>query len=218
MARENLYCTPADVYALGSKRGSFANEGRLAQSVDASAGEIELGDHGFSTGDPCSFRAEGAGASLPSPLVTGVGYFVIRRTADRFAVSTTAGGAALVLGSTSYHVIVGSPLPIEDAIWKASRLLDDSLPSLLVPLVAPIPPTIVVTAAELAAASLGVFTNPEVKSFAVLLDMAQKRAAAWAKAKSVRPADGQTHTQLAIGSVAVGGGAVSPWRRYGGIR
>lgn len=217
MSYSDLYCTPADVYAVGAKRGSFSNDGRLAQSVDAAAGEIELGEHGLATGDPCSFRAEGSGASLPSPLSTGVTYYAISRTPDRFSVSATAGGPALVLGSTSAHVIVVTPLPIEAAIWKASRLLDDALPSLLVPLVPPIPGTIVITTAELAAGSLGVFTNPEVKSFTALLDACQKRTALWAKGKAIRPAEGQTPTRQAVGSVAVGGGTASPWRRFGGI-
>lgn len=209
------YCTQADLYRYALPKGSVPNPGRLVSSASASANTIALGEHGFSTGDPCSFRSE-AGGSLPSPLQAGVTYYAIVVDGDSFSVALTPSGSAIDLTTAGSRFVVIAPLPIESVIAWAERLIDDMLPAHLVPLADPVPDIVVMTCAELAAGKLVAGSGAASKSITEIVDAATRRVQRWAKGVPLRGAPATSHANLACSATA-GYRDSRGWRRFGGL-
>jgi len=213
---ENRYCDPADLHDFGLPRGAIPNPGRLAGSVSAASNTIELDGHGFALGDAVAFRAE-SGGTLSSPLAAGVTYYAIPVTDDAFSVSTTLGGAALDILTNGLGVIVIAPLPILQSIEWASRLIDDMLPAHVVPLVAPYPPLVRMTCAELAAGKLVGSSGATSKSLTEMVDYARTRLTRWAKGVPIRgenaPKAANLSTAAALPYLDSRG-----WNRFGGTQ
>lgn len=209
------YCEPANLYQYGLPRGGLPNEGRLAGSVSVALNSIELDGHGFATDDTVRFRAE-AGGSLPSPIAAETDYYVITVNDDRFSVSASIGGSAVDFTTAGSRVIVIAPLPLASACTWASRVLDDMLPAAVVPLTAPYPEIVVMTAAELAIWKLGTYTGAQSKSLTEMVDFAQKRIARWAKGAPVRGANAPESANLSASATANFTDSRG-WSRYGGI-
>lgn len=214
------YCVESDLYDFGLPRGGIPNPARLAAEPPASVSSnaIELDGHGFALNDPVSFRAE-AGGSLPSPLVAGTTYYAIPAGEGYFQVAATSGGAAIDLTTTGSGVVVLTPLPIDAAIEFASALIDDMLPSHVVPLTAPYPPIVVMTCAELAAAKLAARSGSASVSLTAMADAARKRLERWAQGVPLRGTNtaAQIPTNLAqVGSLTAPPIDVRGWRRWGG--
>lgn len=208
------YCTASDLYGYGVPRGSIPNPGRLIVAVDTTAHTLELGEHGFSDGDPVTFRAE-SGGSLPAPLVAGTTYYAIEISDSLFQVAATDGGAAVLLATEGSRIVAIAPLPIAKAIAYASGVIDDSVPAQVVPIENP-PAIIVATCAELAAAKLGYFAGAVGKTLADVLDAAQKRLDRWAAGAAVRGAGGQTSAASAA-SASVPYDDPTGWSRFGSL-
>lgn len=210
-----FYCDEPDLYAFGLPRGGLPNAARLAGTVSVAGNWIGIDGHGFATNDTVLFRAE-AGGTLPSPIVDGTEYFAIRLTDGRFQIAAAVNGAALDLTTTGSRVLVIAPLPIASAIVWASSVIDDMLPAHVVPLVAPFPEIIRITAAELACGKLGTFTGAKSASLTELVDAARKRVERWAKGIPIRGTNAPPSANLA-------GSATAPyldargWAQYGGL-
>lgn len=211
------YCAKSDLYLFGLPRGSIPNPGRNVLDVDSTANSITLGDHGFDAGDLVSFRAE-MGGSLPAPLVAGVSYYVLALTDDTFQVSSSEGGPALDLTTTGEGIVVYTRLPVDAAIAKGARVIDQALVNHAVPLTAPYPELVVMTNAELAAGYLGYFSGGTSKSLADMTATANKRIEAWARGVTVRGENNAPteRTNLAA-SAAVPYQDSRGWGRFGGI-
>lgn len=211
------YCVRADLYLFGLPRGSIPNPGRNVLSVDSAANSFALGDHAFETGDLVSFRAE-LGGTLPAPLVAGVSYYAVALTEDTFQVAATSGGSAVDLTTAGSEVMVYSRLPVDSAIAKGARVIDQALIGHAVPLTAPYPELVVMTNAELAAGFLGYFSGGTSKSLADMTAAAQKRIDAWAKGVVVRGANNAPteRTNLAA-SASIPYQDRRGWGRHGGI-
>ena len=209
------YCTDRDLYDYGLPRNAAASEGRLVGTISTSADTIELGSHGYTGGEAVTFRAE-AGGSLPSPLVAGVTYYALPVDEWQFQVATTEGGAAIDLTTAGSNVVVVTESPREAAREWATAVLDDMLPAHVVPLEAPYPTIVRMTAAELANAKLGY--SPDNKTLSDLLDAAQARLKRWASGVPVRGENAPEPANLCASSaVAVGVADTRGWRRFGGI-
>ena len=209
------YCVAADLYSWGLPRGALPNPGRLVDSVSSSANTVSLDVHGFEAGDPVSFRAE-SGGSLPAPLVAGTTYYAVPVSGDVFSVAATAGGEAIDFSSAGARIIVIAPLPIASAIAFGAALIDDMLPGHVLPLIAPYPPLIVMTNAELAAGKLLARTGSASKSLTEIVDQARKRLERWALGIPVRGENVQTPANLAA-SASVPYADPRGWNRWGGI-
>jgi hypothetical protein len=193
------------LWDFGVPRGGIPNAGRLAPEPPASVSSnaIELDGHGFASGDPVSFRAEGGG-SLPLPLVEGTTYYAIPVGQNHFQVAASAGGAAIDLTTAGEGVVVLEPLPTEAAREYATALIYDMLPAHAVPLAEPYPPIVVMTCAELAAAKLAARSGSASVSLAATADAARKRLERWAQGVPLRGTGSaeQTPTNLAQSAVA----------------
>lgn len=209
------YCSASKLYDYGLPRGSIPNPGRIAESVDASADSITLGEHGFSAGDRVRFRAE-AGGSLPTGLSAGVEYYAIPLTDSTFSVSLTDGGAAVDLSSAGARVKVIAPLPLDAAITWASRLVDDMLPAALVPLTLPVPPIVEMTTAELAIWKISTRAGSVPKSLGDIFDLAKKRLERWATGVPIRGENAPEPAGLAA-SASVPYLDPRGWNRFGGL-
>jgi len=209
------YCDPADLYTYGLPRGSAPSSGRLAGTVSTADDTIELDGHGLSDGDAVSFRAE-AGGALPSPLVEGESYFALAVDEYRFQVSATEGGAAIPLETAGSRIVVITPSPIAAAIRWASRLIDDMLPAHVVPLEAPYPEIVRMTAAELAASKLLALAGTSSKTLTEIADAAKKRLERWGRGVPIRGDHAPPAANLAARATA-GFTDTRGWRQYGGI-
>lgn len=207
------YCSRSDLYDFGVPRGAIPNPGRLALSVLASTDRIKLDVHGFETGTPVTFRAE-SGGSLPPELVEGATYYTIEVNEAEFSVSATEGGAPLNFSVNGTRVLVISPLPVAARIAWASRLIDDMLPAHLVPLTAPVPEIVRITAAELAAYGLGYGQGAVSKTLTELVDVARKRLERWAAGVPIRGENAPEPAGLAA-SASVPYSDARGWNRYG---
>jgi hypothetical protein len=211
------YCTVADLYNFGLPRGSLPNPGRQASSVDASTNAFTLADHGFATGDVCTLRAE-AGGSLPAPLVAATEYYVRELTPDVFELAATDGGAAINLTTAGSRVLVIARLNREAAILFGAALIDDMLPAHTVPLMAPYPPIVTMTNAELAIWKLTQHTGSGTASLIAMVDAARARLERWGKGVPLRGTntDAQGRAQLSASASAP---YTDPrgWNRYGGL-
>lgn len=207
------YCAQGDLYAFGLPRGAVPNPGRVVDAANASTDTIPLGEHGFATGDPVSFRAD-ANGSLPAPLVEGVGYFAIATTDEAFSVSASPGGAVIDLTTAGEGIVVIAPLPIAGAIAWASRIIDENAPAHLVPFSLPVPEIVKMTCAELAAGKL--LSGSQSKSLADMVDAAVKRLAKWAAGVPIRGENAPAPANLAT-SASVPFNDSRGWQQFGGI-
>lgn len=207
------YCAVSKLYDYGLPRGSLANPGRIAASVDSVADSIELDQHGFSDGDRVRFRAE-ANGSLPTGLSAGVDYYALPLTESTFSVSLTDGGGAVDLSSTGARVKVIAPLPLDAAISWASRLVDDMLPAALVPLALPVPPIVEMTTAELAIWKISTRGGSVPKSLGEVFDFAKKRLERWAMGVPIR---GENAPEPAGLAASLPRSDPSGWDRFGGL-
>lgn len=214
------YCEESDVYSYGLPRASVANPGRLAQSADPSTNTITLNVHGFAEGSAVRFRADAAGGSLPGGIAEGTTYYVQIVDADRFRVSTTAGGSVVDITSAGLRLIVIPDLTLTPEIEWASALIDDALPAHLVPLEAPYPPIVRMTCAELAARKRMVMQGAVSESVATFADEAIKRVQRWAKGVPLRGENvtNERRANLAASSASAPRADRSGWGRFGGIR
>lgn len=210
------YCVASDLYAHGLPRGAVANPARLAASALASTDEITLDEHGLEADQRVTFRTEGDDGALPAPLVEGTTYYAIPRTDSTFALAATAGGSAINLTADGENVLVVVPLPIAESIAWASRVIDESLPEHVVPLVAPYPEIVVMTCAELAAGKLSGRDGFVAKPLADIVDAATKRLARWAAGVPIRGENAPEPAGLAVT-------ATTPyldsrgWNKFGGL-
>lgn len=78
-----------EVYTVGS--------GRASDIVSISGNTITSTAHGFSNGNVVYITASN---TVPSPLVSGVGYYVVSATTDTLQLALTNGGAAITLTDT----------------------------------------------------------------------------------------------------------------------
>jgi len=213
------YCVRSDLHSFGLPRGTIPNQGRLVLSVDVATNAMALGDHEFSTGDPLVFRAE-MGGSMPAPLVAGTRYYAIALTDGTFQVSAAQSGAAIDLTSAGSELLVASPLPIDESIAWGAAIIDQALVAHAVPLVAPFPPIVVMTNAELAAAKLGLFSGGTSKSLTDLMASATARLQTWAAGIPVRGENAQGgHTNLATSAktFASADSRAAQWSRSGAL-
>jgi hypothetical protein len=209
------YCNPADLISYGLPRGALSNPGRMAASASASTNTIALDQHGFALNDQVTVRAEGGG-SLPAPLVAGVTYYAIPVNESAFSVAATSGGAAIDFTAAGARIVVVAPVPVQAAIDFGAELINDVIPHLL-PLVAPYPPIVVMTNAELAIGKLMTVTGSGSKSLGEMVDVARKRLERWSAGAQVRGANAQPSANLAS-TVAATTAAASDcrgWRRWG---
>ena len=146
------YCTDQDLYRHGLPRGALANGGRLVAAISTSTGVYTLDGHGFgASGDrtPVTFSVE-AGGTLQGSIAAGTTYYAEAVTDSTFQVYAAAsGGSAMVPGTAGSLVVVIPALDLSDIREGVSRLIDDHLPGLAVPLEAPYPAVIRKIAAEL---------------------------------------------------------------------
>ncbi len=168
---------------MGLPRGGLVNPARLADGISVATSAITLGGHGFDLNAPLSLRAEALGA-LPVPLAEGVTYYAIPLNDDVFQLAATISGAAVTLLTSGDRVLVVAPVPIDVAIEWGAALIDDNLPAHVLPLVAPYPPIIAFTNAELAIGKL--MNGSASKSLADMVDAAVKRLAKWASGVPLR--------------------------------
>jgi hypothetical protein len=213
------YCDEADVYAHGLQAGSVPSPARLVvQGADVAANTISLDSHGFRLDAEVMFRADQiGGASLPSPLVSGVTYYAIPVTSRAFRVAASPGGAAIDLTTAGARVLVVTPVPVDAAIEWASRLLDDVLPAHVVPIdVGNVPEVVRFTCAELAGWKLAARAGTTSVSLSAIYDAARKRLDRWASGVPVRGAPEAPRAGL---SAISGGSRRDPlgWRKYGGL-
>lgn len=147
------YASIADLPKFGFPRGLLSNPAREIASIDAAGDVFTLDGHGFADDDVVTFRVEDGG-TLPSPLVAGTSYYAIGLTDSTFQVASTAGGAALNIGSGGLRVLVAASIvPMLEALLEQnSRLFDSYLPAHEVPLEEPIPTVAVACVAQLTAA------------------------------------------------------------------
>lgn len=209
------YCTTADLFANGLARGALANPGRLSSSVNATLNTIQLDQHGLALNDAFTLRAEGVG-SLPAPLVAGVTYYAIPVNDASFSVAATVGGSAIDLTTPGARIVVCVPINYAAAIAQGAALIDDMLPAHLVPLVAPYPPIIVLTNAELAIARLMQGTGSASKSLGDMLTEARKRLADWSRGRPLRGENVPPAANVAV-SATVPYSDARGWSRFGGL-
>jgi len=183
-------------------------------SVDVANDAIVLDDHGFDTGSVVTFRAESGGA-VCSPLIAGVTYYAIAIDETRFSVSASVGGLAISLTLAGSRMLAISPISFASAIEWADRLIDDMLPSAVVPLTAPVSPTVRMTSAELAAWKILSLTGGASKPLSEMFDFAKKRLDRWAKGAPIRGTNAPAPAGLAISGASMTAARVS-FGRYGG--
>ncbi len=209
------YCVAADVYTFALPRGALANPARPVASVSAGGNTISLDLHGFSLNDPVSFRAE-AGGTLPAPLVAGTTYYAIPVSDSVFSVAAAADGAAIDLTTAGTRVVVIDQLPMAAAIEWGAAMINDMLPAHVIPLVAPYPPIVVMTNAELAGGKLLARQGSASKSLTEIADQARKRLERWAAGAPIRGENAPEPASLAASATAPVSDARG-WNRWGGI-
>lgn len=161
------YCTDQDLYRHGLPRGALANGGRLVAAINTTSGIYTLDGHGFgdsSDRTPVTFAVE-AGGTLQGGVSAGTTYYAEALTDATFkAYAAASGGSAMVPGTAGSLVVVVPVLDLSDIREGVSRLIDDYLPGLAVPLEAPYPAVIRKIASELCIARVyrGTGQNSEV--------------------------------------------------------
>lgn len=197
------YCTVSDLSSYGLQPGALSNPARHVYSVTAGTDVITADNHGLSDGDEVTFRVDAVGGSLPSPLVAGDTYYVIRVTDSRFSVSSTPGGSAIDLTTAGENVLVASPINYIAAIEFGSEVINNSLPAHIVPIDESAIPTIVrMTCAELAIGKLMSKYGSAPATLSAAVDAAQKRIERWAKGVPVRGVNSPPRAQLSRAATA----------------
>jgi len=204
------------LFSYGLPRGALANPARLAASVSASANAFSLDQHGFALNDQITVRADSLGGALPAPLVAGVTYYAIPLNASAFSVAATPGGAAIDLTTNGTRVLVTTPTPDAAAIAWATAIVDDMLPAHIVPLVAPYPPIVTMTVAELAVGKLVGITGSSSKSIGEMVDAARKRLERWSNGIPLRGENVPAHANTAVSATAPYRDCRG-WSRWGGL-
>jgi hypothetical protein len=212
------YCEISDLFANGLPRGALANAGRLVAGgggASISANTIPLDQHGLSLNDQFTLRAEGGG-SLPAPLVAGTTYYAIPVNDGAFSVAAAADGAAIDLTTPGARILVVVGINYAAAIAYGAALIDDMLPAHLVPLVAPFPPIVTMTCAELAIGKLLQGSGSASKSMGLCVDEARKRLADWARGRPLRGANVPPAANVSV-SATVPYRDGRGWSRFGGL-
>lgn len=190
------YATRADIFKYALTKGQLANTAREADSVSASGDTVSLDSHGFVTDDPIVLRAA-EGGSMPSPLVEGTTYYVIRETDATFKVAAVPGGDAINITTAGSNLIVSGDLPFDDVLEARSRFVDGFIPH-LVPLDSPYPVAIVEVTALLAGARLlamsGVSSDIVKEMEKGAIDQLQR----WAKGQPIRDAGTTASSNKAV--------------------
>jgi hypothetical protein len=210
------YATESDLYDFGMARGAVPNPARLIAAISVSLDEFTLDEHGLAEDQPVTLRAQAQGL-MPSPVVAGTTYYAKPTGDSTFQLRPTPGDAALEITSTGSLVLLMIPLPIESALEWGARVIDDMLPAHVVPLVAPYPPIVTITNAELAAWKLSGLKGSSSKSLSETVDAAQKRILRWAAGVPVRGVDaGEQKRDNLAASATVPFSDSRGWGRFGG--
>jgi len=205
------YSTVSDLYDFGVPRGATPNPGRNLDSLVSSVATLDV--HGFTTGDPISFRAIG---TMPSGLVAGTTYYAEAVTESTFKVRATPTGSALSIGVAADPIVVIAPLNTDAAITWADAMVDDMLTDQTVPL-SPVPQIIRITSAELAAFRLVGSRSAQSRSLTDIMDRAQKRLDRWLAGRPVTGTADDTRDNLAVADTTPTTGASDGWARWGGL-
>jgi len=185
----------------------------MVESVSTVDDALELDAHGFALGTEVQFRAAGGGG-LPVPLSHAVKYYASPVDDWRFQISLAPGGVAVNLTSEGTTFLVLAPVPVEAAIERASRVIDDMLPSSVVPLIDPVADIIRMSTAELAAYYLTASNGTQTKSLTEVYDATRRRVERWARHVPVR---GENAPPTAQRSVIATSTNRSAWSRFAGI-
>jgi len=175
----SAYCTIADVYTW-IPRGSIAIPARLV-SASASTDALTIDSHGLETGDVVTFRV-GSGGTIPTGLVAGTTYYVIKLSDSSLSVSLTDGGAAVDITAAGANTLIVVAIPWTSWIAQSSAELESTMPAHAVPLDSPYPA--IVTAytagivAEKALSWAGVGSPP---SFSERMDRVRAELKEWRK-------------------------------------
>lgn len=180
----SAYCTESDLYSF-VPRGALTNPGRLVAQVSTALETFTLDVHGFQTNDTLTLRVADFGV-IPTPLVEGTTYFVIRVTENTFQLAATSSGAAIDITAAGKSILVITDLPFDESIVWASSIIENMLTAHIVPLEAPFPQIIIETCAELAAGRLLARAGSASVSLSDVLDNTQKRLAKWEKGIPLR--------------------------------
>jgi hypothetical protein len=163
----DLYCSRADV----NRRlpfGSIVSSAAIVASSLATSNVVTCDGHGLETNDAITVRAA-EGGSLSAPLVEGTTYYVRRINASAFELAATVGGAAIDITSDAIEMMVIREPSYDEHIEFYSRWADAFLPAHLVPLQAPIHPTVLGIVADLAAKKILAISGQDSK----ILDSAE---------------------------------------------
>ncbi len=148
----DLYCSRADVNR-ELPLGSITSPSGLVASSVASTNAITYDGHGLETNDQVTVRAA-EGGTLSAPLAEGTVYFARRITNATFELALVADGSAIDLTTSGVEMIVIREPNYDATIEFYSRHADAFLPAHVVPLQAPIHPTVKGIVARLTAKAL----------------------------------------------------------------
>lgn len=209
------YCDAADLYDFGLPRGHLPNPGRLVANVYPTSNILELDGHGFRDDAELLFRAEDGGA-LPSPLAAGTTYYAIPLTDSTFKVTATAGGSAIDISTAGESVVVTTPLSTTRAIEFVSALIDEMLPSHVVPISGTVPTIVRATCAQLSAQYMMQATGARSENWNLLVAEARKTLTLWAKGIPIRGENAPAASNLAVARTVSGSTASRGWDTCGG--
>lgn len=199
------YSTPADAVAF-LPSGGLPNPARTA-TASSSGNWIESDGHNLTDGALVEVRAE-TGGSVPSPLVEGTTYYAKVLSPTRFQLAGTLGGAVIDLTTAGSNFVYWSPLPWDDWIEWADRVVDTFLPEHVYPL-NPVPEVARLASAELAAMRGLQATAGAAIDLGGRIDAIGQRLARWVKSLPVRGLTVQTHQPPNL-AVASSTGATDP--------
>lgn len=197
------YCSVSDLFSYGLQPGSLANPARHVYSVTPGTDVLTADNHGLSTGDTVTFRADTIGGSLPSPLTAGTAYYATRINDSRFSVSATPGGSAIDLTTEGENVLVATEINYTAAILFASEVINNSLQAHIVPIdESAIPEIVRMTCAELAIGKLMSKYGSAPATLSTAVDAAQKRLERWSRSVPVRGVNSPPRAQRARAATA----------------
>jgi hypothetical protein len=208
-------CEPADLYDFGLPRGNLPNPGRLVSTVYTSTNILELEGHGFRADAELLFRAE-EGGSIPSPLVAGTTYYAIPLTDSTFQVAATQGGSAIDLTTAGESVVVVTPLSTQRVIEFVSAMIEEMLPSHVVPLGEPFPATVRGVCAHLSAQYMMQATGVSSVNWNALAMESREVLQRWARGVPIRGAVVPPASNLAVARTVGGNTSARRWDSCGG--
>lgn len=183
------YSTPADAVPF-LPSGGLPNPARVALG-SASGNWLESDNHNLAEGALVEVRAE-TGGSVPSPLAESTTYYAKILSPTRFQLAATSGGAAIDLTTSGSNFVYWSPLPWDEWIEWADRVVDSFLPEHVYPL-DPVPDVARLASAELAAMRGLQATAGASIDVGGRIDTIGTRLTRWAKTLPVRGLSVQTH-------------------------